>query len=193
MVKKIKSATESLEGKWGLAIGGFFLYIVILLAASVVADAIDSTGAIGTIVSLIISGPFLVGLSIFYLSIVRDKKAKIEQIFEGFNYFLTSLVTHLLSTLFILFGMIFLIIPGIIISLSLSMSYFIIADNRKIRATDALKKSRKIMQGHKWSLFCLGLKFMLLAICCIFTLGIGFIFLLPYIYVSLANFYERIK
>lgn len=49
------------------------------------------------------------------------------------------------------------------------------------------------MDGHKGELFGLWLWFCLLAILCIFTLGIGFLWLSPYVGVRLASFYESIK
>ena len=73
------------------------------------------------------------------------------------------------------------------------MTFFIIAEDSSISAIDALKKSRKMMDGHKMDYFFLSLRFLGLAILCLLTLGIGFLWLIPYMYVTNAKFYDLIK
>src|SRR5579872_3446015 len=87
-------ARASLKGKWGLAIGTFFIYTLILCCFG----AIQKTG----IISLLISGPMALGAVTFSLSISRGEEAKLEQIFEGFRFFSKALVTYLLMILFVL-------------------------------------------------------------------------------------------
>jgi cytoskeletal protein RodZ len=50
-----------------------------------------------------------------------------------------------------------------------------------------------MMYGYKMKMFGLSLMFFLLGILCIFTLGIGFLWLYPYMQVTMAKFYEDIK
>lgn len=179
-------ARESLQGKWGLAIGTNVLYIL-------AAIAIQAVPKIGTFISLIISGPLALGLTIFSLSISRNQDAKTEQLFQGFNKFGTAAGAYLLTILFSLLWGILLIVPGIIAAISYSMTFFILADDDSISAMDAIDKSKKMMDGYKWKYFRLGLVFFGLALLCILTLGIGFLWLLPYIQVSNAKFYDDLK
>lgn len=182
----MKMARESLKDKWGLAIGTFLIYILITGAAG-------SVGASGSIISLIISGPFALGAATFSLSISRGKEASVEQIFQGFNRFTTALGAYLLMILFVLLWMLLLIIPGIIAALSYSMTFYILSDDVTIKAEDALKKSKAMMDGYKLKLFYLDLRFFLLALLCILTLGIGFLWLIPYVNITMAKFYDDIK
>jgi len=182
----MQMARESLKGKWGLAIGTFVVYLLITVTLQVIPVA-------GPIVSLIISGPFSLGLAIFSLAISRNQEARLEQIFQGFNNFGTALGTYLLMVLFILLWMLLLIIPGIIAALSYSMTFYILADDKSIGAMEAIDKSKQMMYGYKWKLFCLGLRFIGWALLCILTLGIGFLWLFPYIQVSVAKFYDDVK
>jgi uncharacterized membrane protein len=135
----------------------------------------------------------VLGISIFSLSISRNQEARLEQIFDGFNNFGTALGAYLLMILFIILWMLLLIIPGIIAALSYSMTFYILADDKTIPAMDAIDKSKAMMDGYKWKLFCMGLRFFLLALLCILTLGIGFLWLFPYMQVSAAKFYDDIK
>ena len=58
---------------------------------------------------------------------------------------------------------------------------------------DALRKSKEMMDGYKWKYFCLGLRFIGWALLCVLTLGIGILWLSPYVQVSYAKFYEDVK
>ena len=133
------------------------------------------------------------GAAIFSLSISRGKEAMLEQIFQGFNNFSTAFITYLLVLLYVLLWTLLLIVPGIIAALGYSMSFYIIADDPLIKPQDALNKSKAMMNGYKLKLFYLCLRFFLLALLCILTLGIGFFWLIPYVHVTMAKFYDDIK
>lgn len=185
----MKMARESLKGKWGLAIGTFVVYLIIVGAIQGIAHLAPIVG----LIALIIGGPFALGISLFSLSLSRNQEAKLEQIFKGFNYFGNTLGTYLLMVLIILLWTLLLIVPGIIAALSYSMTFFIMVDDNSIGGMEALNKSKKMMNGYKWKFFCLGLRFFGWALLCILTLGIGFLWLMPYMYVSMAKFYDDIK
>ncbi|HAT4171948.1 TPA: DUF975 family protein [Clostridium perfringens] len=57
---------------------------------------------------------------------------------------------------------------------------------------EAVKRSFKIMNGHKWELFIMGLSFLGWLILSVLTLGIGLLWLLPYIQVTLRIYYLSI-
>lgn len=181
----MKMAREALKEKWGLAIGTFLVYTLILSAFG----ATQKTG----IISLLIAGPMMLGAVTFALSISRGKEARLEQIFEGFRFFSKALVTYLLMLLFVVLWMLLLIIPGIIAALSYSMAFYILADDKSLKPMEVLDRSKKMMDGYKWKLFYLCLRFFLLALLCILTLGIGFLWLIPYANITMAEFYDDIK
>ena len=185
----MQMARESLKGKWSIAIPTFLIYIIITASL----QGIGEIFPLANLISLIISGPIALGITIFSLNIARDKELKVEQLFEGFENFWTSVGAYILMLIFILLWSILLIIPGIIAAISYSMTFFIIAEDESIDAIEALKKSKEIMYGHKWKYFCLMLRFIGWALICILTLGIGFIWLLPYIQVTTVKFYEDIQ
>ena len=182
----MKQAREALVGKWGLAVGATFVYILIIIVAR-------SIPKVGFIISLLIGGAMSLGLAIFSLALSRNQNSKLEQIFEGFKRFGVSLIAYFMIILFILLWSLLLIIPGIIAALSYSMTFFIIADNNSIEASEAIGLSKKMMMGNKWKLFRLGIAFIGWELLGMLTLGIGFLWILPYFQVSLAKFYEDIK
>jgi len=188
----MRAARESLKGKWGLAILTFFIYILLTTASGSVRPH-GSFLTISSILTLIISGPLALGAAIFSLSISRGKEARLEQIFQGFTSFSTALVAYLLILLYVLLWALLLIVPGIIAALGYSMVFYILADDPLLKPQDALNKSKSMMDGYKLKLFYLGLRFFLLGLLCILTLGIGFFWLIPYVHITIAKFYDDIK
>jgi uncharacterized membrane protein len=181
--KLMQQAREALKGKWGLAVGTCLVYMLVVCG-------IGSIPRVGTLASLLISGPMMVGLAIFSLAISRDQNPQFEQIFYGFKKFAVSLGAYLLFAIFVILWALLLIIPGIIAAISYSMTFYLITDNDNIGPLEAIKKSKQMMYGYKWKYFCLGLRFIGWALLCILTLGIGFLWLIPYMNVSFAKFYD---
>ena len=86
-----------------------------------------------------------------------------------------------------------LIIPGVIKAYSYAMTDFILKDKPEMKNNAAIEKSMAMMDGYKMKLFLLDLSFIGWFILCLFTFGIGFFFLQPYIQVAHAAFYENLK
>ncbi len=185
----MKLSKESLKGKWGLAIGTFLVYGLIIGGVQQASEQYP----LSSLILLVIAGPLAVGISIFSLNLSRNKEARFEQIFEGFKNFKISIIAYLLVVIFTVLWTLLLIIPGIIAAISYAMTFYIIADDDSIEPMEAIDKSKKMMDGYKWKYFYLGLRFFGLALLCILTLGIGFLWLIPYAHVTFAKFYDDIN
>jgi uncharacterized membrane protein len=179
-------ARETLSGKWGLAIGVFVVYMLIMIGIQIVPF-------FGAIAGLIIGGPMVLGIAIFSLSLSRKQDARLSQLFDGFNSFGLALGAYLLMVIFIILWMLLLIVPGIIAAISYAQTFYIIAEDKNIGAMEAIDKSKKMMYGYKWKYFCLGLRFIGWFLLCLLTAGIGFLWLAPYMQISYAKFYDDIK
>ena len=79
----MKNAEESLSGKWGLAVGTFFVIIAINIAIQMMSEV----SSISSLISIIISGPLTLGIAIFSLNISRGNEMNSNQIFEGHQLF----------------------------------------------------------------------------------------------------------
>jgi uncharacterized membrane protein len=176
-------ARTQLKGSWLPAVGITLLFCVLVNVAA----------GIALLPLLIIGGPLSLGFYGYFLRKARGEEAAIENLFDGFNDFVRSLVLFLLQFVFITLWSMLLIVPGVIKTMSYSMAFFILRDNPGMSGMDAITASRKMMNGHKVKLFCLCLSFIGWCLICVLTAGIGYFWLMPYIQLSMANFYEDIK
>lgn len=82
------------------------------------------------------------------------------------------------------------LLPGVTAWYRYAMVPYLIAEFPDLSVMDAMRESRRLMKGKKWRLFCLQLSFLgwdLLA--AFFTLGIGYLWLMPYMQAADAAFY----
>ena len=99
--------------------------------------------------------------------------------------FLMNLKVFLWTLLFI--------IPGIVMAFAYAMTPYILEEHPEISAWDASARSREMMKGHKFDLFYLYLSFIGWVVLAIITLGIGFLWLSPYVEGAVAAFYNDLK
>lgn len=138
--------------------------------------------------------PLTLGYINYFLMFAKRQKPKISNLFDGYkNSFGNSILASLFMGIYVFLWSLLLIIPGIIKSFSYAMTLYIIADNPNISATAAIKRSENMMKGHKWEFFILELSFIGWAILSLFTCGIGYLWLNPYMETSKAYFYLTIK
>ena len=81
----------------------------------------------------------------------------------------------------------------IILMLSLSQSYFILYDHEDMPLGDIFRTSMDMMDGHKTDYIIFVLSFIGWIFLGLFTAGILYLWLIPYIGVSTVNFYDKIK
>jgi len=174
----MQEAKADLTGKWGVGVAAYIVYAVIFGIASLLPFA-----------TLLLAGPFAVGCAILGLNFAKNEHAQVSNIFDGFKQFGDSLIAGILVGIGAGLGFLFFIVPGVILAIGWSMTYCIIAEEPQLGAVDAMKKSWAMMDGHKMDYCIMGLKFILLGIACIFTLGIGFFFLAPYVQTCIAKYY----
>lgn len=190
-----KAAREALSGNWLFAVSAVLIQCAISILIYIFQHFSNGfiLGTISDLAPQIIAGPILLGFSFFYLKIIREDDPDIFLIFKGFERFFTAFCANLFISIFTTLWMILFIIPGIVKGYSYAMTFFIIADNPDMGALEAITESRKIMYGNRMRLFYLSGRFVGWSILCIFTFGLGFLLLVPYVAMSLACFYEDIR
>ena len=190
-------ALATLKGKWEDAVITTLIYIAIAIVISgCMALPLALNGINNNVVSLasLLLLPLQWGFYTYFLNLKRDKY-ELKDIFDGYTSgnFVRTLLTLLLYSLIILIGTVLLIIPGFIFALKYSQVYFVMKDDPELKYMEALRKSGELMKGHKMKLFWLCLSFIGWIILAMFTFGIGFLWLEPYMFVTFAHFYEDLK
>lgn len=191
------SAKDQLKGNWLLSILVFACYSVILQLVNVKLTSFTGRAMVGfslNIIGLLVYGSLQVGISRFSLKLAhKDPNAKFTDLFSGLDVFIKALVMNFIIWICIAIGTILFIIPGIIVGIMFSQANYILAENREKSAIECIKESSRMMKGHKFNYFVLGLSFIGWLILCIISFGIGFLWLVPYLEVTLANFYLKVK
>ena len=171
--------------------------ICILFAMQLIAIGITYLSCfipfLGDILSSIISACFTLGMTFVYLKIVRGDEISIGDVFYGFQDLWTAIKAQFFINLFLTLWCLLLLIPGIIKAFSYSMTFFILAENKGMSVLEAITLSRKMMDGHKMELFCLSLSFIGWDLLVVITFGLAGIWVFPYYFATVANFYLSVK
>jgi uncharacterized membrane protein len=176
-----KIAWSRLRGNWGVIILTFLIHSLIVSILPGVAY-------------LILGGPLAVGLCAVVLSVIRTGSTKFETLFTGLtNGFINRMLANLLMSVYLILWSLLLWIPGIVKSYSYAMTFYIMQDNPGIGANEAITRSRQMMNGHKWQLFCLHFSYIGWILLSCLTFGILFLWVLPSMEAATAAFYESIK
>lgn len=181
-----REAAAALEGNWTMsAVATLILYVI--------TGAFNVVPVVGPLLYMLVYLPLGYGINVLFQHIYRDGEVNMGILFDGFRDFVRVFLTRLLVAVYILLWSLLLIVPGIIKSYSYSMTDYVLRDNPDLAYDDAVKESMRLMDGNKMSLFILDLSFIGWAILCLLTMGIGFLWLVPYMQTAHAAFYEAIK
>ncbi|WIY61214.1 DUF975 family protein [Bacillus arachidis] len=195
MISELKEqALDELDGKWGLAVGITLILTFPFLWSCGWSEVIESL-VIDIIVILMVF-PLTLGAYHLALNTVREKTVGIGQLFEwctGVKKYIKSILIHLLISIYLALWILLFIIPGIVKCFSYTMTYFILNDHPEFSMNQAITESRRMMNGNKMDYFVMCLSFIGWFILSVFTLGIGFLWLIPYFYTTKAAFYEKVS
>ena len=184
-----QQAAGSLTGNWGMAAVITLVYLLLTGSTSSASQYINPSFGLISILLL----PLHYGFAILFLDLLRGVKLDLGRLFDGYKDFGRILGTGLLQAIYTLLWLLLLIVPGIVKSYSYAMTSYVLKDHPELQYDAAISKSMVMMSGYKMKLFLLDLSFIGWGILCLFTLGIGFLFLSPYMQAAHAAFYEDLK
>ena len=153
------------------------------------------TSGLMSLLQILIFLPFTVGFAnAMKLLLSGNTEVLDNAVTIGFkNKYGRNVLTMLWMQILVFLWSLLFVIPGLIKAVSYSMTPYILHDNPELSPTEAIHRSRMMMQGHKFDYFWLLLSFIGWGVLCVFTAGIGFFWLLPYMETSAAAFYEEVK
>ncbi len=153
------------------------------------ATAAASIGSMLAIIQLVLGGAVELGHNRFYMMRIRGEDPKFPVLFSRFEIFGRAIGLSLFMTLFIVLWSMLLVIPGIIASYRYRMAPYLMAENPGMGIREAVNESKRRTEGFKWRWFCLDFSFIGWDLLCCLTLGIGFLWLNPYIAAANAAFF----
>lgn len=217
-----KEAREKLAGKWGKVAFQVFIYAVITyLIAKVLSFFPLINSIVSLIISAPLSYGLL--LSIFKIIDAEESDfSYVSFLSNGFTYFgkVWGILFYIFLKLFIplllyIASMVLYVIANfqfnqallslssvlgiassiylVIKELSYCLAFYISYEMPAMTAKEAVEKSGELMRGNVWSFFCLNLSFIGWAILCVFTFGIGLLWLFPYIMTADICFYRNLS
>ena len=209
-------AREALNGKWKQAsiagliagvLGSTILYkgyaggsaetasteeSLAAFSPEIIIAAVVMVAAIAAVMVLVGS---LVGLGYakFNLSLFEEETADFKMVFSERKRYKDCFVLYVLQLVYITVGSILFVIPGIMAFYAYCMAPYIMVENPQLTAKQAMKKSKEMMKGNKWKLFCLTFSFIGWDILAAISFGLGHLVLCPYVEAAGAAFYRELK
>lgn len=207
------SALAALKGNWAPAVLGaiFFTFATCLITfpgycSNMAAFGMPFFDSINPKVLKIFSNssfllnffllyPLTLGYSVAHKELLQNGDAAITRntVRLAFSDYVRNAVSILLVYLYTLLWTLLFIVPGIIKGLAYSLTPFIVKDNPQLSPNQAINLSMKMMKGHKFDLFYLYLSFIGWILLAMLTLGIGLLWVIPYMQTSMAAFYLDVK
>lgn len=154
------------------------------------------SGGVLAFITELLALPLYIGFISYILSLTREEEVSLTDIFQDYKKIGLIVVTLIISCVFIIFGYILLIIPGIMIAFSLVMVGYLLADSKETSISEArniIRESREMMNGYKLDYFIFELSFIGWHFLGAITFGIAYIYVIPYFTFANTLYYQRLK
>ncbi len=201
-------ALAAIRGNWGNVV--VTCIIASLLGGGIISSSSSSSSAVSqavlyenntvsisvslfALLAFVLGGAVAMGLARYMFALIYRQPVRLSILFDELsNDIGRGVMLTLLRTIFTFLWTLLFIVPGIIAGLSYSMAPYIMAENPQMSASEAIRLSKQVMNGHKMELFVLGLSFIGWSLLSALTCGIGFLFLAPYMEATYCAFYLNI-
>ena len=122
----------------------------------------------------------------------KGRALRVRRRISGGQFFLSVLVAQFITSFAVGFGLLLLIVPGVIIAIGLCMTTPLIVD-RNFGPIEALGESWKLTEGNRVNLFIFGLIAFGLVIAGSCACGVGLLLVMPLLWISWFYIYLRMS
>jgi len=207
------SAGEILVGDYALDIGGCLrrawalvrndfwpvvgmsAFIMVIMSAASSSEVVLSSGKSSgksSVLAILLSGPLMGGLYLYFLKKIRREEAGVETAFTGFRHPLPHLVVAgFVATVLTMLGFLCLILPGIYLFVAWIFTFPLIIDKR-LNFWPAMRLSRKVISKHWWSFLGFLIVLALINLAGILVCCVGVFVTFPITLAALMYAYEDI-
>ena len=168
--------------------GGYVGFALVFFVIQVVLSLFPRLGGL---TSLVISGPLYAGFYLVSAKLLQRQTPIFQDFFGGFQFFLPLLLLTLISTLFIIVGLILFILPGIFLMVCYIFAAMIVID-RRLDFWPAMELSRRTVQSQWFGFFIFFLLLMLINLGGVILLGVGLLVSMPVSAAAVAAAYNDI-
>ena len=195
----------AMRGKWLNGAAVLVIYVLLMMILSVVmrVDLGDFqisqfilVQVTSMLVAVVVGYPLQLGFYKTFLTAMRtNSKPRVKELFSGLTrrYHKSAMGTILLMQIYTVLWTLLLIVPGIIKSIEYAMTPFIVADEPELGCNEAIEKSMRLMEGHRWQLFKMWLGMIGWLLLGAITLGLAYLWIIPYYQAVFAKFYLELK
>jgi uncharacterized membrane protein len=125
------------------------------------------------------------------LKIHDEQEAEFSDLFSSFHLFFKYFIASILYGIVVAFGLVLLIVPGIILAIKYVFYDYLIID-KELGPLEALRESSRITGGVKWQLFIFMLLVFLINFAGILFFGVGLLLTIPATTIATAYVYRRL-
>jgi hypothetical protein len=161
-------------------------------AVDVMLPLIFGIYAVGILLAVAV-GLFLgAGIVNFSLKVARGQPYQFSDLFGGGRFFLSMFAAALLIGIAVQIGGIFLLIPGVILSLGFSVTPWVIVD-RGLGPIEGMKASWELTDGHKGTIFIFNLIAFGLSLAGVCACFVGTLVVVPILCIAHAYIYLKLS
>ncbi|GEM_PF-2051563 len=197
-------AWNAVKRDFGVLVFSALIGLAVVTAPGHVVDLLFEVGLIETssvlyvglvggaaAVQMLVSCFFSVGMMRMFLAAARGQDVKMSMLWSGGDRFLAMLGTNVLVGLAVFGGLVFAIVPGLILGLGLPLSGFFCVD-RGMGPVAAIRASWLAMSGSKMHWFGFAIVGLGISLCGLLAFGVGYFVAVPVLGVATAVIYLRL-
>ena len=173
--------------------GNLGILFLITLLSGLIGGAVNIVPVVGGVAAMFVNAAFSLATVSIYMNLTEGIRPKVGDLFSQFRNVISAFCTNFLAGLLVFLWSLLLIVPGIIKACAYSQAMYILADDPALGSWEAIRRSKEMMQGHKMEYFLLCMSFYGWALLGAFTFGILYIWLIPYMQTTYANYYKSLK
>lgn len=195
IIEMIKVGWNNIDGVKGVFFAAFIAYVVIAVVVQVILGMIFPSPPVPetpnylnqlivTILSYPVLMPIITGIMMMAIGYSRGENVEFKSIFDYYHLTGKLSLAAILIYIMTIIGFIFLILPGIYLSIAYAFTLPLIAD-KNMDVWKAMELSRKTVTQHWFKVFGLMLLLGLIMGAGVLTFGIGLIWAVPLMFVTL--------
>ena len=202
MAKKTFSISEALNFGWKTALKNYWFILISILVAGVAASVpgiiserisedLPIFGLVFSIAGVVLGVVVEMGLIAVMLKFVDGKKPRLADLFSTLPLFFNYVFASLLYGGVVVAGLIFFIVPGVVLALMMWPFSYLIVD-KKLGALEALQNSADLTNGVRGQLFLFGLAVFGINLLGALPLLLGLLVTIPTTMLASARVYRQL-